>query len=575
MTSAMTVNPSPLQSRMIDVKEIPPVFLEILQKRGIEGSDAISRFLLPKLDDLPKPWIMAGMEDAVDLVIEYLVKEKRIIVWGDYDVDGTTGTALLVNFFKKLGKEVEWHIPNRLNEGYGLNAEWFSVQKKYFLSDFLLITVDCGISNGLVIEKIKKMGGKTIITDHHSLPKNSLPDCVILNPSQKNCGFNQEHLAGVGVAFYLAAGIRSRLLSSGNCGSDLKQLKLKDFLAFVALGTVADVVRVGLTNRILVRAGVEAIKNTSFPGIAALLDSCDIHNGEIGSEDIGFLLGPLINAAGRIGDSETVVKLLTTASAAEANILAKKLVKLNLKRKSICSNDFKQTLEKISKNLISEDKCIVVSGEIHRGIAGIVASRLVDMFRVPAIVFGTAKGENGERLLVGSARSVEGVSVVEVLDNASELLLKHGGHAMAAGATLFEDNFIEFGVKFKSFIGRLMKERPARKTNISVFACEVDEMMSEKCLSFFELLEPFGPGNELPVFFDKNADIVDSKRVGREAEHLQVAVRGKYSNYKGIGFGLGERRSEIQETPRRELHYTPTKNRYRGRTSWQIKITDL
>ena len=575
MTSAITVNPSPPQNGIIDVKEIPQVFLEILQKKGIEGNDAISRFLLPKLADLPKPSIMAGMEEAVDLVVEYLVEGKRILIWGDYDVDGTTGTALLVNFFKKLGKEVDWHIPNRLNEGYGLNAEWFTRQKNNYLSDLLLITVDCGISNGSVIEKFKEMGGKTIITDHHSLPKNSLPDCVILNPSQKNCGFHREHLAGVGVAFYLAAGIRSRLLSIGNLSHDLRQLKLKYFLAFVALGTVADVVKVSATNRILVRGGFEAIKNSAFPGITALLDSCDIHNGEIGSEDVGFLLGPLINAAGRIGDSETVVKLLTTEDAAEADILTKKLVKLNLKRKSICSSDFKLALEKISKNLISEDKCIVVSGEIHQGIAGIVASRLVDMFMVPAIVFGATKGDNGERLLVGSARSVEGVSVVEALDNTSGLLLKHGGHAMAAGATLAEDNFLEFGVKFKSFIRNLVKERPVRKTNAAVFACEVDEMMSKKWLTFYELLEPFGPGNELPVFIDKNVSIVDSKRVGKEAEHLQVAVRGKYSNYKGIGFGLGERRSEIQGTPRRELRYTPTKNRFRGRTSWQIKITDI
>ena len=563
-------------NKNVDLHKIPDVIIEILKKRGVEGSQNIAEFLLPKLVDLKAPSVMKGMEEAVDLVISYLTEDKQIIVWGDYDVDGTTGTALLVTFFKKLGRMVDWYIPNRLDEGYGLNTVWFKIQKKIRVNrDFLLITVDCGISNAHEIDQIQEMGGTVIVTDHHNLPEKSLPYCVILNPSQKGCGFHQEYLAGVGVAFYLAAGIRAKMLSAENPSEKAQKINLKQFLAFVALGTIADVVHLSSTNRILVRGGVEAIEQSPFKGIIALLSSCEIYNEKIGSEDIGFLLGPLINAAGRMGDSETVVGLLTAETAAESGLLAKKLVKLNSKRKSVCTRNYEETLEKLSINQIVEEKCIVVTGDIHQGIAGIVASRLVDRFGVPAIVFGRKKGPAGENVLVGSARSVEGINIVKALDNSSKILLKFGGHDMAAGASLLEENFIEFNMRFKSIIGKVMSNRQVPVDSKGVFSCSVEDVMDDNQLAFFELLEPFGPGNEIPVFTDKTARIIDAKGVGRGAEHLQIAIRGKYANYKGIGFGLGEQKHEVQQNPVRNLRYTLTKNRFRGRTSWQIRVIDI
>jgi len=559
----------------ITINKIPEIILEILRKRGIEGNEKIFNFLFPQLADLPAPSKMKGMDKAVDLIITYLTAEKQIVIWGDYDVDGTTGTALLVTFLKKLSGIVTWHIPNRLEEGYGLNISWFYTQKKFQnTSDFLLITVDCGISNRTEIDHIQKMGGTVIVTDHHNIPANSLPHCVILNPSQKDCGFNQEHLAGVGVAFYLAAGVKTKLTATATHRNS-KRINLKQFLAFVALGTIADVVQLSATNRVLVRAGIEAMQDSPFPGITALLHSNKIFNEKIGSEDIGFLLGPLINAAGRIGDSFTVVELLTTEITAEAEKLIKKLARLNTKRKSICSDDFEKAKKNLSKSRVAEEKCIVIEGEIHQGIAGIVASRLVDMYGVPSFVFGKKQGPHGEAILVGSARSIEGVSVVNALDKTSKLLLKYGGHHMAAGATILEENFSEFSLKLKHILAEFMSQKPMKKISDSAFPCVVEELMNEKCLAFFELLEPFGPGNEMPIFADKTAKIVDSKRVGKNLEHLQVAIRGKYSNLKGIGFGFGERRVEIQQNPQRDLRYTPTKNRFRGRTSWQIRVIDL
>jgi single-stranded-DNA-specific exonuclease len=563
-------------SKNINIQEIPAVIQEILKRRGVEGKENIKRFLFPQLKDLPVPSAMKGMEQAVDLIFSYFTKEKQIIIWGDYDVDGTTGTALLVNFFKKLGRVVDWHIPNRLEEGYGLNAAWFTEQNHLIDSeDFLLVTVDCGISDADVIDQIQKMGGTVIVTDHHKIPEKSLPDCVILNPSQKDCGFNSDCLAGVGVAFYLASGLRKRFISLHDNKYRAEEINLKQFLAFVALGTVADVVHLSSTNRILVRGGIEAIQYSHFPGITALLNGCEIKNEKIGSEDIGFLLGPLINAAGRIGDSKIVVQLLTSEIATESSLLVNKLIRLNSKRKSICATDFTETQKGISANQVEEERCIVVAGTIHQGIAGIVASRLVDVFRVPTLVFSRKKSPKGESMLVGSARSVDGVSVIEALNNSSKLLEKYGGHDMAAGATLLEKNFIEFSVAFKSAIAELMSGKPATAVTKNVFACSVEDIMRKEYLSFFELLEPFGPGNQAPVFIDENTKIVDTKCVGRGSEHLQLAIRGKYANYKGIGFGLGNRRVEVQQNPDRSLRYTLTKNRYRGRTNWQIRVIDI
>ncbi len=560
-----------------DIHKIPQIILEILKNRGVEGSEDIGRFLYPQLKDLPAPSLMKGMEEAVDTVISYLAEEKQIIVWGDYDVDGTTGTALLVTFFKEIGRTVDWYIPDRLKEGYGLNTAWFTNRKNIRDNqDFLLITVDCGISDALVIDQVQQMGGTVIVTDHHNLPEKLLPDCVILNPSQEGCGFRNEHLAGVGVAFYLAAGIRRKLTSTENSmAGKVKKINLKQFLAFVALGTIADVVQLGKTNRILVRAGIEVMQNSPFSGLNALLSSCEIENGKPGSEDIGFLLGPLINAAGRMGDSKTVVELFTTETAIEAKVLVKKLLSLNVKRKSICVRDFEEALGGLSNSKVAEERCIVVAGAIHQGVAGIVASRLVDMFGVPSIVFGEKQGAAGEKLLVGSARSIEGVSVVKALSCTMELLIKYGGHDMAAGAALLEENFVDFSIAFKSVVKKMMSEKPDIAVNGRVFPCTVENLMREEYLTYFELLEPFGPGNELPVFTDKTARVVNSKRVGRGSEHLQLAIRGKYSNHKGIGFGLGKRRPDIQQNPERHLRYTPTRNRFRGRTSWQIRVIDI
>lgn len=561
------------------IAKIPQVFIEYLKTKGIAGDEAAYKFLYPTLTDLPKPELMQDLPAAAQLAVEYMIAGKQIIIWGDYDVDGTTGTALLVNFFRELGTEARWHIPDRMAEGYGLNSEWFTYQGNISLADdFLLITVDCGISNAEQVEVIKKIGGKVIITDHHSLPEKSIPDCLILNPSQLLCGFHNEHLAGVGVAFYLAAGIRAAISANvllGDLASAACRINLKKYLAFVALGTVADVVNLTDTNRILVRAGLEIFFEPHFVGLNELLASCEITGDYLTSEDIGYLIGPKINAAGRLGESKIVVELLTAKDRKRAKKLAKQLTELNAERRRISSDNLETALSYISMSLVEQDKCVIVKGDLHQGVAGIVASRLVDMFRVPAIVFARKKNINGQILYTGSARSVDGINIVALLSECSELIERFGGHIMAAGLTVSSENLGNFEKKFVPLVFKAMQERQIVPKKQYDIRCSTELIMDKKHLDCIRLLEPYGPGNPQPVFQDPAVIIIDSRAVGRDLEHLQVTIRGKHSNLKGIGFSLGKHLNDIQKRPKRNMIYTPTMNRFRGNASWQVRVIDI
>ena len=555
---------------------IPLIFREFLKKRGIEGDEALGRFLHPRLADLPKPEKMKNLLEAAALVVEYMSAEKQIVIWGDYDVDGTTGTALLVSFFREFDTAVSWHIPNRLHEGYGLNVAWFEDHRgKLIHNEFLLITVDCGISNKSEIARIQEIGGKVIVTDHHNLPENGLPDCIILNPSMPACGFHGENLAGVGVAFYLAAGIRAELANKQQFCVVAKSINLKQFLVFVALGTIADVVDLTYTNRILVRAGLEALSCSPFPGIQELLISCNINGGEIVSEDIGFHIGPKINAAGRLGESDLVVTLLTERDRHQAKRLATKLTALNEERKRVSAENLETALAKISETQVDYDKCIISKGILHQGVAGIVASRLVEVYGFPALVFAEKELPDKSLVYIGSGRSVEGVNIVELLSRCSRWIERFGGHEMAAGLTVNAANFEIFSRTFSAIAREKWNNHRIIKKKRYDIECSVENLMSDEYLGFMKLLEPFGPGNLQPIFQDRMARIVDSRVVGKAAEHLQLTIRGKYVNLKGIGFSLGNRINEVQRESERILIFAPTINRFRGNVSWQVRVLDV
>ncbi len=262
-------------------EDIPAVFLTLLEQRGISGREKVEAFLYPRLDRLPSPFAMKGMQEAVDLILTALAAGRNIVLWGDYDVDGTTGTALLIAFFRSIGKEVTWHIPDRLTEGYGLNLEFLRKIAEE-LNDFkyLLITIDCGIGNFKEVGELQNWGAEVIVTDHHQIADGKLPPCVVLNPHQQDCGFIGEHLAGVGVAFYLAAGLRAQLRKNGFFREG-QEPSMKPFLAYTALGSIADMVPLRSTNRIIVRAGIEALQDTQQAGLRSLLRFSEIHDDKL------------------------------------------------------------------------------------------------------------------------------------------------------------------------------------------------------------------------------------------------------------------------------------------------------
>lgn len=563
-------------ANQINHTQPPAIIRRILERRGIDNLESQKAFLFPSLSMLPAPELMLNLDAAADLAIDYLLNQKKIIIWGDYDVDGTTGTALLVLFFRVLGLEAIWYIPNRLQEGYGLNLDWFLENQAEIGSEFLLITVDCGTGDSAAIAQIQAMGGEVIVTDHHLIPRDFKPKCLLVNPSQERCGFHHHCLAGVGVAFYLAAAIRKNLKKHSRFRDIYENLNLKELLPFVALGTLSDIVPLTEVNRVLIRAGMEAIRDCKIPGLKTLLRVCEVESSEITSEDVGYLLGPKINAAGRLGESRVVVELFTEANETKTKELASTLLQMNNERKAISDNSLEIALANLSESRVLEDKCILALGNYHKGVAGIVASRLVEYYKVPVLILCDNNKNGLCEPLVGSARSIENVNILDIFKKCSRYLEKFGGHSMAAGLTIMPENCEAFIREFKNK-AKLAVTEIDKKPLVQPFDanCTIDELLQDDVMTFYKLLEPFGPKNPQPVFRSSSSLVIDSRTVGNKGSHLSVTFRTRYSKIKGIGFNLGDRLQDVQNNPDRKILFTPTLNRFRGTTSWQLRLISI
>lgn len=558
----------------IRYEDIPPVFLKILESRGVSGKRAVEEYLYPSLHNLPSPFVMKGMQEAVEKIANALSADRQIVLWGDYDVDGTTGTALLASFFRAIGRKVTWHIPDRVTEGYGLNISRLrKIGEDRNDFNFLLITIDCGISNIEEINALQQWGAEAIVTDHHDLPE-TLPQCIVLNPNQPECGFNGQQLAGVGVAFYLAAGLRNHLRAVGYFTNTVEP-NLKDFLAFTALGTIADMVPLLDTNRVLVRAGLEVLEQTIFPGLHALLAETGIIQGKIFSDDIGFHLGPKINAAGRMASADLAMRLLVSDDQEDSVKLARKLHKINHARKACCKDNLEYALTIIDRQEIAADQCCIVSGPFHQGVLGIIASRLMEIFRVPVIVLTEAQTlATGKSILRGSCRSLENYNIMNILKECEDILLGFGGHAYAAGISLHHDDLAAFRQRCSNII-KSFSFAKSSATQDQHIDFSIQKALNEEHLKLFHLMEPLGKGNERPVFRDRSANVIQYRRVGQNGEHLQATFRSDSGGCKGIGFNLGERAEVLKEVRSCEVVYSVNPHRFNGRVHWQIHLLDL
>jgi len=575
------IAPSPELQQIAKEKKLHAITVKLLAQRGYHKKKDIEDFLEPKLADLPNPLGMNGMLEAAAIASQAVIEKTPILIWGDYDVDGTTGTALLVTFFRALGIEAQYLIPNRITHGYGLHTDLLrSSTTNENVGKKLLITVDCGISAREEILAAQEMGFQVIVTDHHEPPQGICPAEAILNPKQISCKFPTEELAGVGVAFYLACGIRQSLRELEFFNDKRVEPDVRDLLDLVALGTIADMVPLGTVNRILVKEGMRRIEHLKRTGIRAMLALCGLLdsqkriNGNLRTEDIGFLLAPMINAAGRLADARLAVQLLLSQNIQEAMVLAQKLMDLNSTRKSIGQEVYTQALGLHLKQE-GTSKCVILSGEFHHGVIGIVASRLVETLGVPVILFSEEENSHGQIILKGSGRSVPGIDLHAALEECSELLTRYGGHAMAAGLTLNMNELEVFRESMNKEISKQMHALNFTKLLSIDLEAEIDEIATMNCGLQLQLLEPFGPGNSSPVFLATKSTTFDVKNMGAENLHLKLILERNGRKLNGVAFKMGEYLNHLRKEANPMIAYSPMANRFRDKLTWEVKILGI
>ncbi|UCB49036.1 MAG: single-stranded-DNA-specific exonuclease RecJ [Deltaproteobacteria bacterium] len=555
--------PSPSASDLANETGITPLQAQLLINRGITDTSSALSFLTPRLSDLTDPMLLKDMDMAVEMIVGAIENQENITIYGDYDADGITATALLVNFFSSLGIQVSYYVPHRLTEGYSLNFE--AVERMARDGVGLIVTVDCGTTNRKEIERIREKGMKIVVTDHHQVPKDFEPICPVVNPQRSDSSFPFQNLAGVGLAFFLAVAVRAALREQG-WFRDRAEPDLKDYLDLVALGTVADMVPLLEQNRILVKWGIERIKASLWPGIKAIQEMAVLNGSGVTPYDIAFKFAPRLNAPGRMGSAKIGVEVLTTADPAYARDLVGQLNALNIERQSIEQGILEQIESTVSAEDIEARRTLVISGKgWHRGVLGIVASRLVDKYRRPTLVLDIKDGK-----ATGSGRSIEGFNLHRALERLGHLFERFGGHYHAVGFALDAANIKVLGKELEGLAQELLSEDDL------IPKIEIDAEVSLPHLTLqtlkqMEALSPYGSGNPEPVLCSHALQVLDSRVVGER--HLKLKVKQEGSVLEAIGFGFSDRHPLQGETI--NMAFTPEINEWQGYERIQLRIVDL
>ena len=548
----------------------PPLLARLLAQRGIASAGEARLFLDAPLTGLHDPFGMKGMAEAADHLAGEVERGAPIGIYGDYDVDGITATALMVRFFSSLGVPASYYIPKRLREGYGLHLGGLLQLKEAGCRT--VVTVDCGIAAAGVAAEAKQAGLSLIVTDHHR-PPGHLPEAVaVLNPRQPGCPYPFKSLCGAGIAFKLAAAVRRRLRDRGFA----KPLpNLKQHLDLVALGTVADVAPLLGENHILVRAGLEALSprgggEARKAGIRALQAAADLKADVINTGHVGFVLGPRLNAAGRVGDPGVGVQLLLAEDLAEARGLAEVIEEWNRQRQELQQEalDEAEALLAVAGESGTEGAIVLASEGWHPGVIGIVASKLVERHRVPAALIHL-DGEEGR----GSVRGYGGFHVYRALEGCADCLLQFGGHREAAGLTLRREMVDAFRARFQAAAREALG--PGRGAEELWLDAEV--AFADLNIPLVEKLEgmaPFGPENPRPLLATAGVEIAGSPGfAGREGDHLKLTLRHLGTALEAIGFGMG---ALLREAPlpggRLDVAYCAGVNRWRGSAKVQLEL---
>lgn len=542
--------------RIVKSHDLTLPIAKLLASRGLTKPKDIKSWLEPDLADLHKPAGLTGTGRATKMILETINTGERIAVFGDFDVDGITATALLTTVLRKLDADVVPIIPNRFGGGYGLNAD--AVRALAGAGTKMLITVDCGVSNVDEIALAQELGLKTIIVDHHEPPAVLPAADVIINPRRPGCVYPFKELAGVGLAFKL-----SQVLSEA---VDRPEVALEQ-LDLVALGTVADLASLVGENRILVYHGLARIESHPRPGLTALRQVSSLNHEPLTATQISFMLAPRLNAAGRMGSAETAFDLLMADDAGEAQRLAGELDDLNRERRRIEQEMFAEAVKMIEAQGY-ESSLVLASGGWHEGVKGIVASRLVDRYSRPSIVFTIRDG-----LCMGSGRSVPGFNLYEALEECSGLLVRWGGHQAAAGVVVREEDFPKFRAAFEEAAADRLKTAPAAEhltIDLELEPGDIDDRLSDELAR----LGPYGAGNPMPMMAMRRVFIDGRQTMGTAREHLRFLLQAQAFIGEGVAFKVDKESVLWLEAKPLDVAFHLTRRAFNGAVGLQLKVVD-
>ena len=528
----------------------------ILSNRGINTKEKIEKYLTPTRKDFHNPYEMPDMDKAVERIIKAKENNEKLIIYGDYDVDGITSITVLKSFLKDIGIEADYYIPNRLNEGYGLNIP--AVEKIAKDGYNLMITVDCGITCIEEIKRANELGMDVIVTDHHEVGE-KLPNALaVVDCKRKDNKYPFRELAGVGVAFKLSQALAIKL------GIDEKEY-LK-YLDVVCIGTISDIVPLVDENRVISKLGLMLVNQTKNIGLQAILKIAGYKI--IDSSSVSFGIAPRINACGRMGHADEALNLFLSKNINEVNNLANTLNDYNKKRQEIEKNIFNEALLQIEKNKLEENRTIVVAGnDWHHGVIGIVSSKITEMYFKPSILLCIEDG-----IAKGSGRSVPGFDLHDALLNCDDVLERYGGHAMAVGLTLNKENINEFSEKLEELAKKAHTEEinPVIKIDGKINLEEINMEM----VASIKMLEPFGEANKMPIFCFNNLKI-DSIRALSEGKHLKLTLKDNNTIVNAIGFNLGSLVEDYKIGDKVDIVGTLEINSFNGFDSIQINLKDI
>ena len=552
-------------SRLATELGIDSVLADLLVKRGVETFEQARSFFRPSLDNLHDPFLMKDMDIAVQRVRDAITGGQKILVYGDYDVDGTTAVSLVYSFLKRFTPEVDFYIPDRYDEGYGLSKKGIDQAARSGVD--LIITLDCGIK---AIDKVKYARGKgidVIICDHH-LPEDELPEAVaVLDPKRSDCNYPFDDLSGCGVGF--------KLVQAYSLRYGIPFESLIPLLDLLVVSISADLVSMVGENRVLAHFGLKQLNEDPRKGLLAMITLSQLEPGHLTIDDIVFKIGPRINAAGRMETGRLAVELLTATDTQQAMEIGEKINENNNERKNIDREITREALEMVQKGecLIKDSAIIVYNPSWNKGVVGIVASRLVEAFYKPTVVLTKSNG-----FITGSARSVAGFDLYESIEHCADLLEDFGGHVYAAGLTLKESNIKEFAQRINSFIsGKITTEM---LTPVITLDAKLD--FAQITPKFFRLLkqfQPFGPGNNNPLFLTENVyDGGNGRKVGAGGVHVKLDLIQEsqpYHQIPAIAFNMSEFYDYIKAGNPFDACYSIVENYYRGNSTIQLRIKDL